>query len=169
MNNIGHKIAYELSLILSEDTQSMLVTAESCTGGMVASACTDIIGSSRWFWGGFVTYANQAKHLLGVDELIIERYGAVSEPVAASMASAAALQAGVNLAIAVTGIAGPDGGSEDKPAGTVCFGWYRDSTVVTAKKLFAGNRQQIRQAATEYALEHCIELLKEQVLNKAVD
>lgn len=124
----------------------MMATAESCTGGLIAAACTELPGSSRWFDRGFVTYSNAAKtEMLGVPAELIEKYGAVSEEVARAMAEGAGQRAGVQVAVAVTGVAGPDGGSEEKPVGTV---WMAVSCGgdVSAKLLkLHGNRQQIRQ------------------------
>ena len=102
----------------------MLATAESCTGGLIAGACTDLAGSSNWLERGFVSYSNAAKsELLGVDAALIARHGAVSEPVARAMAQGALQHSKAQCAIAVTGIAGPGGGSADKPVGTVWFAW----------------------------------------------
>jgi nicotinamide-nucleotide amidase len=101
-----------------------VTTAESCTGGLVAGAITAIAGSSDWFDRGFVTYSNAAKReLLGVPEAVLAAHGAVSEPCAVAMAEGALVRSGAMLAVAVTGIAGPSGGSEEKPVGTVCFAW----------------------------------------------
>lgn len=102
----------------------MLATAESCTGGMIAAACTDMAGSSAWFERGFVTYANAAKtELLGVPAELIDQHGAVSEPVVRAMVVGAAARSHAQVAVAVTGVAGPSGGSPDKPVGTVWLGW----------------------------------------------
>jgi nicotinamide-nucleotide amidase len=102
----------------------MLATAESCTGGMIAAACTDLAGSSQWFERGFVTYSNEAKtELLGVPAGLIATHGAVSESVARAMALGAVAHSRAQVAVAVTGIAGPTGGTADKPVGTVWFGW----------------------------------------------
>ena len=102
----------------------MMATAESCTGGMVAAACTDLAGSSQWFERGFVSYSNEAKHdMLGVPKALIEQHGAVSEAVAQAMVLGALKKSQAQVALAVTGIAGPTGGSQAKPVGTVCFAW----------------------------------------------
>lgn len=102
----------------------MLATAESCTGGLIAAACTELAGASQWFERGFVSYSNAAKtELLGVDAALIACHGAVSEPVVRAMASGARTHAHAQLSLAVTGVAGPSGGSADKPVGTVWFGW----------------------------------------------
>ena len=102
----------------------MMATAESCTGGLIAGACTSLSGSSDWFDRGFVTYSNAAKaEMLGVPEALIDAHGAVSEPVARAMAAGAVARSAAQLAVAVTGVAGPTGGSAEKPVGTVWFGW----------------------------------------------
>jgi nicotinamide-nucleotide amidase len=131
-----------------------LATAESCTGGMIAAAITAIPGSSAVIDRGFVTYSNAAKtELLGVPEGLINAVGAVSEAVAGRMASGAKHRAGVDIAVSVTGIAGPDGGSEEKPVGTVWFGLAnRHGDVLTVQKHFQGDRAAIRAAATSHAL-----------------
>ncbi len=139
-----------------------LALAESCTGGWVAKLCTDLAGSSNWFERGFVTYSNEAKHeLLGVDAHLIEQQGAVSEPVAAQMAVGAQQRARVDCAISITGIAGPGGGSPDKPVGTVCFGWVlADGVVETERHLFSGDRDAIRRASVAQALVGLLERLR---------
>jgi len=131
-----------------------VATAESCTGGMIAAAITAIPGSSAVLDRGFVTYSNAAKtEMLGVPAALIEAVGAVSEAVAARMAGGAKERAGVDIAVSVTGIAGPDGGSEAKPVGTVWFGLAnRHGDVTTRHQVFTGNRAAIRDAATNYAL-----------------
>lgn len=137
--------------------QAMLVCAESCTGGLIAMALTETAGSSAWFERGYVTYSNQAKtDLLGVDAALIERDGAVSESVARAMALGALKRGGaapVQLALAVTGIAGPSGAADGKPVGTVCFGFaLRDgSSVVT--RIWTGNRSQIRLRSAQFAMQ----------------
>lgn len=131
-----------------------MATAESCTGGMIAARCTDLAGSSAWFERGFVTYSNAAKQdLLGVDPTLISQYGAVSAAVAKSMAQGALTQARVQATVAVTGIAGPTGGSVDKPVGTVWFAWCINGQVEAERKVFAGDRAAVRQATTLYALQ----------------
>jgi len=131
-----------------------MATAESCTGGMVSACCTDLAGSSAWFERGFVTYSNAAKHeLLGVGSALIAEHGAVSEAVARAMAQGAVRHSAAQVALAVTGVAGPAGGSVDKPVGTVWFAWCIDGRVETEKKIFPGDRSAVRQATTEHALE----------------
>jgi len=131
----------------------MMATAESCTGGLIAGACTEISGSSDWFERGFVTYSNAAKsELLGVPAALIEAHGAVSEPVARAMVTGAVTHAPVQWAVAVTGIAGPTGGSAEKPVGTVWFGWATPKGVFTEHQRFEGDRAAVRQATVAHAL-----------------
>ena len=136
----------------------MLATAESCTGGMIAAACTDLAGSSQWFERGFVTYSNAAKtELLGVPAALIAQHGAVSEPVARAMATGAVARSHAQVAVAVTGVAGPTGGSADKPVGTVWFGWSTDGVVSTEMRRFAGDRAAVRQATLAHALRGVVQ------------
>ena len=137
-------------------------TAESCTGGGVACAMTDMAGSSRWFERGFVSYSNAAKtEQLSVPAETIARFGAVSEEVAAAMAAGALRHSRADFGVAVTGIAGPDGGSADKPVGTVCFGWSRrGGEPKTRRVLLAGNRQQVREQSVATALQGLLELVE---------
>ncbi len=140
--------------------QLKLVTAESCTGGMIAAACTDLAGSSAWFERGFVTYSNEAKHeLLGVEERILRRAGAVCEGVARAMAEGALANSKAQVAVAVTGVAGPTGGSPSKPVGTVWFGFAVPGQVITEKCLFAGDRAAVRAATVRHAFTRLLELL----------
>ncbi|MHB1304313.1 MAG: CinA family protein [Acidiphilium sp.] len=131
-----------------------LATAESCTGGLIAAALTEIPGSSAVFGYGFVTYANAAKAaMLGVDMATIEAEGAVSEAVARAMAEGALRRAGADRAIAVTGIAGPEGGSMAKPVGTVWFGLARrGGATIAERRIFPGDRATIRSATADHAL-----------------
>ena len=130
-----------------------LATAESCTGGLVAAACTARAGSSDWFERGWVTYANAAKTAeLGVPAALIEAHGAVSEPVARAMAAGAAARAGVAAALAITGIAGPSGGSAAKPVGTVWFAWSVDAQLQAECVRFDGDRAAVRAQAVLHAL-----------------
>ncbi len=140
--------------------QWMLATAESCTGGMVAAACTDLAGSSAWLERGFVTYSNAAKtQMLDVDAQLIAAHGAVSEPVARAMAQGAVQHSAAQVALAITGVAGPGGGSEAKPVGTVGFGFAGPWGVHSEVQHFGGNRAAVRQAAALHALSrlsaHC--------------
>jgi nicotinamide-nucleotide amidase len=134
--------------------QWMLATAESCTGGMIAAHCTDLPGSSAWFERGFVTYSNEAKtELLGVPPDLILMDGAVSESVARAMALGACYRSNARVSVAVTGIAGPTGGSADKPVGTVWLAWCVDGIAQAEKRLFSGDRTQIRRATVQAAIE----------------
>lgn len=148
-----NKLIQEIALILKNNNWQ-LVTAESCTGGLIASYLTEIPGSSAWFERGFVTYSNLAKEeMLGVPQPLIAKYGAVSRPVAQAMALGALRHSIGQVAVAVTGIAGPDGGSIEKPVGTVYFGWAAlGMEPKTLKKQFTGTRQDIRLAACQEAL-----------------
>lgn len=139
----------------------MIVTAESCTGGLVASALTDVPGSSDAVHGGFVSYANGAKSaMIGVPEELIREHGAVSEPVARAMAEGARKVTGVAYAIAVTGIAGPGGGTEGKPVGLVHFACASEAGTVAHVERFGDiGRQQVREASINTALDLVIECL----------
>ena len=137
-----------------------LATAESCTGGMIAAACTDLAGSSAWFERGFVTYSNAAKtELLGVDAALIALHGAVSEPVARAMAWGAIRHSHAQVSVAVTGVAGPTGGSPDKPVGTVWFGFMVAGTLTSERVLFTGDRAAVRAATVSHALAKLCALL----------
>ncbi|QEA13105.1 CinA family protein [Comamonas flocculans] len=131
----------------------MLATAESCTAGWIAAACTALAGSSRWFERGFVSYSNAAKsEMLGVNAALIEAEGAVSEPVARAMAEGALRHAHAQVSLAVTGVAGPGGGSADKPVGTVWFAWCVDGRTHSQVRHFAGDRAAVRAATVRHAL-----------------
>ena len=138
----------------------MLATAESCTGGLIAATCTDLSGSSDWFERGFVTYSNAAKtELLGVPNALIDEHGAVSEPVARAMAAGALLHSRAQLSVAVTGVAGPNGGSADKPVGTVWLAWATPAGVTAERHHFAGDRAAVRQATVVEAVTGLLERL----------
>ena len=148
-----------------------LATAESCTGGLIAAACTDLAGSSDWFERGFVTYSNAAKtELLGVSDKLIVQHGAVSQTVVRAMAAGALARSRAQICVAVTGVAGPGGGSIDKPVGTVWFGFaLRASTTdgslckvaeVAEVQQFPGNRAAVRASTTHYALGRLILLVQ---------
>jgi len=140
--------------------QWMLATAESCTGGLIAAACTDLAGSSLWFERGFVSYSNAAKtELLGVPADLIAQNGAVSESVARAMAAGALAHARAQVAVAVTGVAGPGGGSADKPVGTVWFGWATPTGLHSECQHFAGDRAAVRAATVRHALTRLLTLL----------
>ncbi len=134
--------------------QQTVVVAESCTGGWVAKCLTDIPGSSRWFERGYVTYSNAAKQqTLRVAAAVLEAFGAVSRPAAEQMASGALHLSGASVAVAITGIAGPDGGTSEKPVGLVWFARARrDGTAVAVEEHFGGDREAIRRAAVATAL-----------------
>jgi nicotinamide-nucleotide amidase len=138
-----------------------LATAESCTGGWIAKCCTDRDGSSTWFERGFVTYSDRAKQeLLGVEAETLRTDGAVSEPVAVQMAEGARRQAGVDAALSVTGIAGPTGGSVEKPVGTVWFAWAVDARDAEAEMVrFDGDRDAVRRQTVYHALAGMLERL----------
>ncbi len=138
-----------------------LSLAESCTGGLVCATLTELAGSSEWFERGYITYSNDAKtECLGVSAQLIESHGAVSEQTAKAMAEGARINSGSDVAISITGIAGPSGGSADKPVGTVCFGWATENQSLTRIMRFDGDRQAVRQQATEFALIELIALLR---------
>jgi len=149
----------------------LLSTAESCTGGMIAAHCTDLAGSSQWFERGFVSYSNDAKHeMLGVSTALIDKHGAVSEAVAQAMVLGALNRSKAQVALAVTGIAGPGGGSKSKPVGTVCFAWALPSDagptlggetawIKTQTCHFQGERQAVRQSSVAHALSQLLSLL----------
>jgi nicotinamide-nucleotide amidase len=136
-----------------------LATAESCTGGLIAAACTDLAGSSDWFERGFVTYSNEAKtELLGVDAALIAAHGAVSDPVALAMATGALAHSRADWAVAVTGIAGPGGGSAEKPVGLVWLAWCRHGEPPQAERhVFPGDRAHVRGATVARALQGLLE------------
>jgi len=139
----------------------MLALAESCTGGWVAQTVTAIAGSSAWFDRGFVTYSNASKmEMLSVNEATLASFGAVSIETAKEMAFGALKHSYADIAVAVTGIAGPDGGSEEKPVGTVCFAWAASGAVLASgTEHFSGDRQRIRAQAVKTALRGLIKAL----------
>ena len=132
----------------------MLATAESCTGGWVSQAVTAVAGSSEWFDRGFVTYSNEAKiEMLGVPETMIRDYGAVSEETARAMASGALARSQAGVAVSITGVAGPSGGSPRNPVGTVCFAWAAQDVLRSGRMLFSGSRDAVRRQSVVHALE----------------
>lgn len=151
-------IAVQVGELLKANGQR-LATAESCTGGWIAQCLTAIAGSSEWFERGFVTYSNDAKReMLGVAADTLVAHGAVSEATAAAMAAGALHHSRADWALAVTGIAGPGGGSADKPVGTVCFGWAAvDGRVETQTVHFCGDREQVRAQSVAHALGGLLE------------
>lgn len=138
-----------------------LVTAESCTGGGLAQAITSIAGSSQWFERGFVAYSNESKReLLNVPAETLERFGAVSEQTAAAMAEGALARSRAEFSVAITGIAGPDGGTPEKPVGTVCLAWSgRGGEIRTARTLLSGDRRQIRDQAVLMAMQGLLDMI----------
>ncbi len=149
------------------EKKSTITTAESCTGGWIAKVITDIAGSSEYYHRGFVTYSNEAKHeMIGVDEQTLLKYGAVSEEVVLQMAKGALIAANADFAVSVSGIAGPGGGSEEKPVGLVWFGFaMRKPTGIqtTAKHcIFSGSREQVRAESVIFSLKS---ILKEIINN----
>jgi len=139
--------------------RALVTAAESCTGGLVAGAITSIPGSSGWFQRGFVTYSNEAKtEMLGVPAETLARHGAVSEETARSMAEGALRAGRANYAVAITGVAGPDGGTPAKPVGMVCFGWAAlDGSTTSTTKRLPGDRAAVRQASVIVALQGLID------------
>ena len=142
--------------------QRMLATAESCTGGWVAKILTDIPGSSSWFDRGFVTYTNQSKQdMLGVPAVILEKHGAVSEQTVQAMARGGLQHSQADYSLAISGIAGPGGGTEEKPVGLVCFAWAEKREVDaprvwSAHHIFKGDREAVRRQAVALALQELL-------------
>ncbi|AXH62482.1 nicotinamide-nucleotide amidase [Providencia huaxiensis] len=157
-------LSIQVGLKLKEQGKTV-TTAESCTGGWVAKVLTDISGSSDYFQRGFVTYSNEAKHqMIGVKDESLQRYGAVSQQVVTEMATGALQEASADFAVSVSGIAGPGGGSVEKPVGTVWFGFAQkqaDQTVfvTTQHRVFQGNRNEVRFQSTVYILETLLKQL----------
>jgi nicotinamide-nucleotide amidase len=147
------ELAKELGARLKRANE-MLATAESCTGGWAAQVVTSVAGSSAWFERGFVTYSNAAKQeLLGVRAETLRAHGAVSEETAREMAGGALERSRATIAVSITGVAGPAGGTPEKPVGTVCFAWARGGTVRSETRRFAGDREGIRRQSVILALE----------------
>ena len=163
-NDDLEKLAAEVGIQLAK-RKWMLATAESCTGGWVAAAMTAIAGSSAWFERGFVTYSNEAKReMLGVPAELIERHGAVSEEVARAMAAGALRHSRAQIALSITGVAGPSGGTAEKPVGLVCFGWAAGNlSQMVETKRFLGDREAVRRASVIHALQGVLAQLKKPV------
>ncbi len=157
-----YKLAEELGGALKR-RGLMLATAESCTGGGVAEAVTMVPGSSDWFERGFVTYTYISKReMLGVREATLEKHGAVSEEVVREMAEGTLARSHAQLAVAVSGVAGPAGGTPEKPVGTVCFAWSaKDDTPRSETRKFSGDREAVRRQSVEHALRGVLALLKQ--------
>jgi|SRR5687768_7965274 len=139
----------------------MLATAESCTGGWLGQTITSITGSSAWYERGFITYADISKHeMLGVSSTTLEEYGAVSEQTASEMAAGAIGRSHAQVAVSITGIAGPDGGTAEKPVGMVCFAWImKDGMALAETRYFSGTREEVRRQSVAGALQGVIDLL----------
>ena len=153
-----HSLAIELSKILIEEKWN-LATAESCTGGLISKIITDISGSSGWFTNGIITYSNYSKvKLLNIDKDKINDTGVVSEIIALDMAKNIMTMSGANISVGVTGIAGPGGGNDTKPVGTVCFGWATKFEAISETCYFTGDREEVRYASVEKALYGLIEI-----------
>lgn len=163
MQDYSDATLYQLTQQLAQALQSKglrLVTAESCTGGWLAKCCTDLPGSSAWFEGGIVSYSNQLKQQhLGVQPNTLEKYGAVSEQTVIEMASGAIQNFNADISVAISGIAGPDGGSVDKPVGTVCFSWADKTRAFCTTYHLHGNREFIRRQAVFIALDGLLKKL----------
>ncbi len=158
---INESIVRELAQLLMQH-QWRLSTAESCTGGLVAASLTNLAGSSDWFERGYVTYSNDAKSEdIGVETHLIQDHGAVSDQVARAMAIGTKQSSNAQIALSITGIAGPTGGSAEKPVGTVCFAWILNTDqVISETKLFHGNRAEIRAQAAKFSLKKLISLIQ---------
>lgn len=156
--------AHDLCAVVADLLQNnhwLLATAESCTGGLIAATCTDRAGSSAWFERGFVTYSNASKtELLGVDAALIAAHGAVSEAVVRAMALGALAHAHAQVAVAVTGVAGPGGGSADKPVGTVWLAWATPSALRAEVIYCTGDRAHVRAVTVHHALQGLVEQLR---------
>ena len=155
------RISSELGELLKSKDYTF-TCAESCTGGWVGHALTSIPGSSEWFGSSFVTYSYEAKtQILGVSSEDLDNFGAVSEEIVEQMVSGALHKSGANVGVAISGIAGPAGGTETKPVGTVCFAWkMNDQDVITSTEHFSGGRNEVRYSSVERALMGTIELVK---------
>jgi len=162
ISDIEHDI-YELAVQAGQCLAQrgwMLVTAESCTGGWVGQAVTAVSGSSAWYERGYITYSNTAKcEMLGVQQAILDRHGAVSPQTAQEMAIGALNRSHAQISVSITGIAGPDGGTAAKPVGMVCFAWaVRDGLVQQETRYFTGNREAVRRQAVAIALQGILRL-----------
>ncbi len=153
----------DLSVQLGAELQAcsaQVTTAESCTGGGIAEAITRVAGCSAWFEAGYVTYSNAQKTtMLQVPPELFVSHGAVSRPVVEAMARGAVKQSGARYGVAVSGIAGPSGGSQEKPVGTVCFAWADGEAVISEQQLFDGDRETVRRKSIEHALSGLLSLL----------
>ena len=160
LNNLEN-LSTELGALLQKKNM-FFTSAESCTGGLLSQSIVSVPGSSGWFGCSFVTYSNISKHkILGVSIDSLKRFGAVSEEVVTEMVDGAVAESRADLGVAISGIAGPGGGSPDRPVGTVCIAWkLKDKQAVRSTFLFEGNRNEIRYATVVKSLEEAIELIK---------
>ena len=160
LNNLEN-LSTELGALLQKKNM-FFTSAESCTGGLLSQSIVSVPGSSGWFSCSFVTYSNISKHkILGVSKDSLKRFGAVSEEVVTEMVDGAVSESRADLGVAISGIAGPGGGSLDRPVGTVCIAWkLKDKQAVRSTFLFEGNRNEVRYATVVKSLEEAIELIK---------
>ena len=160
LNNLEN-LSAELGTLLQKKNM-FFTSAESCTGGLLSQSIVSVPGSSGWFGCSFVTYSNISKHkILGVSKDSLKRFGAVSEEVVTEMVDGAVAESRADLGVAISGIAGPGGGSPDRPVGTVCIAWkLKDKQAVRSTFLFEGNRNEVRYATVVKSLEEAIELIK---------
>jgi nicotinamide-nucleotide amidase len=153
------QLAVKVGKLLSEKNL-LLATAESCTGGGVAHAVTEISGSSNWFECGFITYSNSSKsELLDISPALIAQHGSVSEEIAAAMAEGALANCEAHVALSTTGIAGPLGAVPGKPVGTICFAWSMNGKTHTERLLFTGDRESVRRQTVAHALKGLLQFL----------
>ena len=160
LNNLEN-LSTELGALLQEKNM-FFTSAESCTGGLLSQSIVSVPGSSGWFGCSFVTYSNISKHkILGVSNDSLKRFGAVSEEVVTEMVDGAVAESRADLGVAISGIAGPGGGSPDRPVGTVCIAWkLKDKQAIRSTFLFEGNRNEVRYKTVVKSLEEAIELIK---------
>lgn len=160
LNNLEN-LSAKLGALLQKKNM-FFTSAESCTGGLLSQSIVSVPGSSGWFGCSFVTYSNISKHkILGVSKDSLKRFGAVSEEVVTEMVDGAVAESRADLGVAISGIAGPGGGSPDRPVGTVCIAWkLKDKQAVRSTFLFEGNRNEVRYATVVKSLEEAIELIK---------
>ena len=160
LNNLEN-LSTELGALLQKKNM-FFTSAESCTGGLLSQSIVSVPGSSGWFSCSFVTYSNISKHkILGVSKDSLKRFGAVSEEVVTEMVDGAVAESRADLGVAISGIAGPGGGSSDRPVGTVCIAWkLKDKQAIRSTFLFEGNRNEVRYKTVVKSLEEAIELIK---------
>lgn len=161
MNQTLEQLAARVGAALTRN-EKMLATAESCTGGWLGQAVTSVAGSSDWYERGFITYTYISKReMLGVGDGTLERFGAISEPVVREMAQGALTHSHAQVAVAISGIAGPSGGSPEKPVGTICFAWaLKDGPTLSETRQLTGDREAVRRQSVEIALTGLLDLLQ---------